>query len=290
MSRQHIGWRIALAAGLALLLAGCGAAVPAELEQARTEFEDIATGPAHDLAPDAVMDAKAALDRAERAFERYGDDEVTRTRAYVALRRAQLADVQARLTLQRRRVATARRSHEALAGALRGEQARELRGPGETPGEPSPSRAERMKHIQAEARMLDARERLERVASVRDMEEGAILVRLPSESLFAQNASDLLPPAFERLALLAVFIKQLPDRVVRVEVHTDAARLDAWSMALSQERAQVVRGYLVARGIDADRIRATGYGASKPIESSTTMEGREANRRVEVVIESPAEP
>jgi OOP family OmpA-OmpF porin len=53
---------------------------------------------------------------------------------------------------------------------------------------------------------------------------------------------------------------------------------------LSKQRAEAVGAYLVSKGVAADRITTDGLGASKPIASNATPEGREANRRVEFVI------
>ena len=53
-------------------------------------------------------------------------------------------------------------------------------------------------------------------------------------------------------------------------------------MVLSQRRAESVRSYLIARGVDADRVTAQGYGDSQPIASNETTQGRRANQRIEI--------
>ena len=54
--------------------------------------------------------------------------------------------------------------------------------------------------------------------------------------------------------------------------------------SLAQQRAEAVRRWLVSKGIDAKRLAAKGYGARVPIDSNTTDEGRQKNRRVQFVI------
>jgi len=80
----------------------------------------------------------------------------------------------------------------------------------------------------------------------------------------------------QRLASVAAIVSSHPGLSVRVEGYADGE-------ALSQERAQVVRSALIARGARAD-VSAVGYGDSRPIASNATAAGREQNRRVEVVI------
>lgn len=67
--------------------------------------------------------------------------------------------------------------------------------------------------------------------------------------------------------------------------HTDNVGDDASNMLLSQKRADAVKGYLVNKGIDAARMKAFGYGETKPVEDNSTASGRAKNRRVEFVVE-----
>ena len=73
-------------------------------------------------------------------------------------------------------------------------------------------------------------------------------------------------------------------RKVRVEGHCDYKGSDAYNMRLSQRRVNAVRQYLMAHGIEGDRLVAVGYGESRPIATNETAEGRARNRRVEFTI------
>jgi OmpA-OmpF porin, OOP family len=88
-----------------------------------------------------------------------------------------------------------------------------------------------------------------------------------------------------------VILNQVADSLaaqsaLKVEIggHTDAQGSDAFNQKLSEKRAQSVKDYLVARGIDASRLTAKGYGESEPVDSNETPEGREQNRRVEMKV------
>lgn len=75
---------------------------------------------------------------------------------------------------------------------------------------------------------------------------------------------------------------------VRLEIagHTDNIGSDAANLKLSRERAEAVRSYLIAHGADSTRLSARGYGEAQPITSNDTEAGRQANRRVEMDIQS----
>lgn len=73
---------------------------------------------------------------------------------------------------------------------------------------------------------------------------------------------------------------------VRVEGHTDSRGSDAYNQKLSQKRAEAVVAYLVAAGIDAERLLPIGYGESAPVAPNDTAENMFKNRRVDLVVTS----
>ena len=80
-------------------------------------------------------------------------------------------------------------------------------------------------------------------------------------------------------------MKQYPDLKVVIEGHTDSVGTAAYNKKLSQERADAVTNYMVEGGIDANRLKAQGFGEDKPIASNKTKEGRQQNRRVEAAVD-----
>ena len=103
--------------------------------------------------------------------------------------------------------------------------------------------------------------------------------------LFATGRSELLPGAQGSIDRLARYLAENPDNTVLIEGHTDSTGSDTTNLRLSQDRADAVRMALIAEGISANRITAKGLGSSRPVAPNTSAEGRQQNRRVEIVIQ-----
>lgn len=136
------------------------------------------------------------------------------------------------------------------------------------------------------ARDVGVDERLDRLgARVSDTE---VVIALSGAVLFDFDRDELRPDATRTLEDLLAVLQSYPDRPVRIEGHTDAIASDAYNQALSERRARSVSAWLAARGIPAGRLTARGHGEAKPVADNGTAEGRQRNRRVEVVIERRA--
>ncbi len=103
--------------------------------------------------------------------------------------------------------------------------------------------------------------------------------------IYFDFASDALRPESDAvLKEISQVLAEHPDWKLSVEGHTDNIGGDAFNLDLSQRRAAAVKQALVTRyHIAADRLSPAGFGASRPVESNDTMEGRARNRRVELV-------
>ena len=99
--------------------------------------------------------------------------------------------------------------------------------------------------------------------------------------LFAINKADLTPESEMLLGKVVDYLKKNQQYTVEILGHTDSTGTKAWNDTLSQMRAASVREFLVAHGIAASRLTATGRGWADPIESNDTKEGRSHNRRVD---------
>jgi OmpA-OmpF porin, OOP family len=102
--------------------------------------------------------------------------------------------------------------------------------------------------------------------------------------LFKQSTAELLPDSYPELDRVAVFLAANPNVSIELAGHTDNRGSYRQLMALSQQRVNRVKAYLVSKGIDKKRITGKGYGGSKPIAGNDTEEQRILNRRVEFVI------
>jgi outer membrane protein OmpA-like peptidoglycan-associated protein len=101
---------------------------------------------------------------------------------------------------------------------------------------------------------------------------------------FAFNSDQLTAKSKEILDQWVAKLKADPTSKVQVAGHTDSVGSDAYNQKLSERRAQSVVNYFVSQGVAADRMKAVGYGKTKPIASNATEEGRAENRRVELHI------
>jgi outer membrane protein OmpA-like peptidoglycan-associated protein len=75
-----------------------------------------------------------------------------------------------------------------------------------------------------------------------------------------------------------------PALKLRVEGYTDSRGTEEFNQKLSEERANIVRSYLVAQGVKTDSIDAVGLGPSTPVADNSTPDGRRKNRRVEIIV------
>jgi outer membrane protein OmpA-like peptidoglycan-associated protein len=105
-----------------------------------------------------------------------------------------------------------------------------------------------------------------------------------ADVLFDFGKFDLKPPAREALAKMTGIVMAHPGLKLAVEGYTDSVGSDTFNLTLSQNRADTVRAYLVNQGLDPNTITATGYGKSNPVASNETADGRQQNRRVEIII------
>ena len=99
---------------------------------------------------------------------------------------------------------------------------------------------------------------------------------------FDSDKADIKPEAAAILDKVAASLRDWPEVRVEVGGHTDSTNTAAHNLDLSRRRAESVKNYLVAKGIDASRLSAKGYGEERPIVDNKTVEGRAKNRRVEL--------
>ena len=110
-------------------------------------------------------------------------------------------------------------------------------------------------------------------------------IKITEKIYFDFNKATIQTRSFSLLDEIAATIKAHPTLLkIRVEGHTDDVGGDSFNRTLSEERAQSVMNYLVASGVEVERMDARGFGEDYPIESNDTDSGRASNRRVEFII------
>ena len=125
--------------------------------------------------------------------------------------------------------------------------------------------------------------RLGAVPAVPSLEANSLLITLDSGVLFDVDKYDLRPEAQETLNQLAKLLTEAGITAFEIDGHTDSNADDAYNQTLSENRANAVKEYLKAQGVTAE-ITTQGYGESRPVATNETAEGRQQNRRVEIII------
>ena len=269
MRREHVQvrrakrHRAALAGVLvissAALLAACAGPSSASLDEARqavaaarADREVVAQ------APEELAEAEQALDQAESAFRDRADQDEVDHLAYLAEQRAGTAQALADERVALAEIDRLGEERDDLLVEFRDRQIRVL---------------------ETELAELQA-----------DRTERGLVVTLSDEILFDVDQAELKPGGMQQLARVAEFLVENPDRNVLIEGHTDSTAPDAYNLALSQRRANAVEDFLITQGVDPTRMSSDGYGEQLPIASNDTAAGRQANRRVELVVLDAGEP
>jgi outer membrane protein OmpA-like peptidoglycan-associated protein len=258
--------------GFAALFIGCSASLPPqELVDARLAYQNASTGQAAQLVPAEVHKAKTALDLAEKSFLEDPDSYKTIDLAYVADRKAMIADALAVTFAENLAIEKAKKDYEVTQAAIMKNTSEQLS-------------IEQQARIDAEKLAADAQADLAKLVAIREEERGLVLT-LSGSVLFASNESTLLPAAQDRLNKVADALLKTKERNLTVEGFTDSQGSYDYNMVLSQRRADVVRSYLISRGYPGNLIQAQGIGEDRPVSDNNSAEGRANNRRVEIVVE-----
>ncbi|HEU5135120.1 MAG TPA: OmpA family protein [Steroidobacteraceae bacterium] len=102
--------------------------------------------------------------------------------------------------------------------------------------------------------------------------------------LFDTGKAQLKSGAERSIDQIAAFLNDNPERRVQVEGFTDSQGTNDYNLELSQSRADAVAMAIIQRGIDAQRVRALGFGEEYPVASNDSSGSRQMNRRVEIIV------
>lgn len=259
------------AAAAMLLVAACGI-TPGEDEAFRQAQQriDAARGDTqvrkHGAVP--LSDAERTLRQASEA----GDRVELRHLVYLVDKKLDIAQaVTERRVAEERLAALQERSRQESAAARLAQEMRE----------------EQLSTALREAR--DARKQAEAVGAElsnfksRETARGTVL-SLP-EVLFDANRAELAAGSERALDSLVAFLRRNPQRRVVVEGHADDTGSKDANLKLSLARANAVKAYLSRQGIDGQRMLTLAHGDNYPVAANDTAEGRQRNRRVEILIE-----
>ena len=304
------------------LLVGCATAPPTELINARQAYEHASAGQAAQLVPAELHKAQEALAIAEKAFQDDPKSFHTRDLAYVADRKAKMAEALATTVAENASTAKANKDYQATQTEIVKNTKEDLA-------------AEQKARLAAENRTADAKVEAQRVKESTDAEamrvkqqtDAAAETQRVKESTDAEarRVKELADAEARRLAeqksrdTLIVLIKgktvvlrgvnfdfnkatltrdseiilwrtynaMVANPNVRVVItgHTDNVGGQKFNQDLSLKRAQAVKNWLVEKGIESNRMRTVGRGLNEPVASNETEEGRAQNRRMEFYVQ-----
>jgi outer membrane protein OmpA-like peptidoglycan-associated protein len=256
------------------------------LDEERQEAERRAAEAREALAKQQAADAEKAKIEAQLAQERAAREKAEAEAARAAaIAQQQEAQKAAELAAQQKAAAEAAAAQASAQAAQAAELAAQQKAAAEAD-------AERARHsvAQAEAEKAELRKQLlaqlSSILQTRDSARGLIVNM--SDVLFDTGSAMLKPGAREKLAKISGILLAYPSLKVQVEGHTDSVGGDDYNQRLSEQRAASVRDYLVSQQVPSAAVSAFGFGKTRPVATNDTAEGRQQNRRVELVVSGAA--
>jgi outer membrane protein OmpA-like peptidoglycan-associated protein len=301
--------RLPLTLPLFLCLAGCGSSVEENaardrLDQARAVYNRAKSSPqVTGTAQLPLLDAEKELQAAENTpdydkMEHHAYLAQKKSETALALGEGKAADRELEQlqkesnetilkTKEREMALKGRELKTAQSEAERAQSEAEL---AKSEAQKAKSEAEKAKTEAEMAKSEVGRTRAENEQLVRELSElkgrqtdrGVVLTI--GDLLFDTGKANLSTQANVSIAKLAQFLVNHPTRNLSIEGHTDSVGSEQYNDVLSQKRAESVKNALVGKGVPAERIATKGLGKKFPIASNATAQGRQLNRRVEVVV------
>ena len=256
------------------------------LDEERQEAERRAAEAREALAKQEAEEAEKAKLEAQREQEKAAREKAEAEAAReAALAQQQEAQKAADLAAQQKTAAEAAAAESAQQAA----QAEQLAARQKAAAEADAEKA-RQAAAQAEAEKGELRkqlmQQLSTILQTRDSARGLIVNM--SDVLFDTGSYTLKPGAREKLAKISGILLAYPSLKIQVEGHTDSVGGEDYNQRLSEQRAQSVREYLIDQMVPANSVTAFGFGMTKPVATNDTPEGRQQNRRVELVVSGEA--
>lgn len=279
---------VSLVASAMSLLAAC-ATTPKDsalLAQAREAVQKAQSDPdVTKYAPTELDRARSLLANAEGAAKERGpNDKVSSHYAYLTTQVARIAEQRAHEQVAMSRLNSAEADRQRILLSARESeadralaQAREAQAQAERARTEAQSAQSQMAQAQADNQRL-----MGELQAAQQTPRGIVLTL--GDVLFDTGQSELKPGATRPIDQIATFLSQNPERSVQVEGFTDSQGTNEFNQQLSQRRADAVARAIIQRGIDAQRVRALGYGEEFPKAGNDSAGSRQLNRRVEIVV------
>jgi len=286
----------ALATLCVALLSAC-ATVPfpnAQLTQARADFRNAEGDPrASRMAASEMKQAQDALNNANAAWERQDAPEDVNHLAYLTRQRVAIARETMGLRTAEQFAGSAGTTRDAIRLEARTQEAdtaqrqadQATRNARAAQYDAEVARADSAQ-AQRETEMADAQNRAlqDRLRELNARPSPRGLVLTLGDVLFDTDKAQLRPAGLRLVSQLAAVLNEYPQRTVQVEGFTDSTGTPAHNLTLSAQRAEAVRAALQSEGIAPARVSTRGSGERNPVAGNDSADGRQLNRRVEIVL------
>jgi outer membrane protein OmpA-like peptidoglycan-associated protein len=240
----------------------------------------------------ARADADAEIKRRQEAEQARQQAEAAKADAERMKQEAQQAAQEAARQKQEAEQARAAALEQQQAAQAAAEQASRERAAALSQEKAAEAEADKARQAAAQAEAEKAQLRaqllsqLNSILQTRDSARGLIVNM--SDVLFDTGSYTLKPGAREKLAKISGIVLAHPGLNLQIEGHTDSVGSDEFNQQLSERRADSVRDFLAEQGVPGSAISARGFGKTQPVASNDTAEGRQRNRRVELVVNGDA--
>jgi outer membrane protein OmpA-like peptidoglycan-associated protein len=243
-----------------------------QVEQARAEIQTLTQDPmAQQAAGKDLEAARKSMQDAEMALQQKQPPAVVDHYAYLAKRHAEAGEARVAEAHSRQEVARAEGDRNKILMDSRTREAMNAQ---------SQADAAKNQTAAAQAQLANAQQQLADLQA-KQTDRGVVVTL--GDVLFDTGQATLKPGADLAINRLATFLSSNPQTKVLIEGHTDSRGSEDYNVGLSERRARAVSTALESHGIAADQIQTLGRGKAYPVASNDTPEGRQQNRRVEIV-------
>ena len=266
--------KLLLVGAITAAIAACASAPQRseQVEQARAEIQTLSQDPlAQQSAGKDLEAARKSLQDAEMALQQKQPPGVVDHYAYVAKRHAEAGEARVSEAHSRQEVARAQDDRNKI---LMDSRTRE------TMNAQAQTEAAKNQTAATQAQLANAQQQLADLQA-KQTDRGVVVTL--GDVLFDTGQATLKPGATMALNRLGTFLSANPQTKVLIEGHTDSRGGDDYNIGLSERRAGAVATELESRGIPAGQVQTLGRGKAYPVASNATPEGRQQNRRVEIV-------
>jgi outer membrane protein OmpA-like peptidoglycan-associated protein len=237
--------------------------------------------------PNVTKYAPTELDRARKllinaegsAKDKGATDKVASHYAYLATQMARIAEQRANEQVAMARIRSGETERQQILLAARENEASQAKADAAQARNEAQNAQAQLAQQQAESQRLAAQ-----MQDLQASQTSRGVVLTLSDVLFDTGRAELKPGAIRPIEQIAAFLAQHPERKIQIEGFTDSQGSEDYNLELSQKRADAVAMAIMQRGIEAERVRALGYGEEFPRASNESPGSRQLNRRVEIVV------